>query len=207
MASLGRIARAMLGRRFEPVGRIYRRFFVDLDEIAAYLDRNIPNNARVLDIGGGDGAVIDRLLRRRPDLTITMCDLATEIGAFLSEENRAKVTLRPATDFGAIEGRFDVVTITDVIHHIPVSQRESFFRSLAMACRDWQCRKLILKDIEPKGVRAYLSLFADRYITGDRHVVLFSRKDFAKLAVPQFTKAERSSAMPDYPNYCEILSW
>jgi spermidine synthase len=207
MAAPGQIARKVLGHHFEPVGNLYRRFFVDLDKIVAFLDENIPENARVLDIGGGDGAVIDRLLNRRPDLAITVCDLAASIGGFLSEQNRAKVRLLPATDFMDVGGDFDVVTISDVVHHVPVSEREAFFRSLAEACAGWKCRKVILKDIEPKGVRAQLSLLADRYVTGDRHVVLFSRADFEKMAVPNFRDARRMSALPDAPNYCEVLSW
>ena len=71
MTAPGQIVRKVLGRHFEPVGNLYRRFFVDLDKIVAYLDQNIPENVRVLDVGGGDGAVMDRLraqlvgLRRR----------------------------------------------------------------------------------------------------------------------------------------------
>jgi 2-polyprenyl-3-methyl-5-hydroxy-6-metoxy-1,4-benzoquinol methylase len=203
----GQIARKVLGRYFEPVGNVYRRIFVDLDKVVAYLDQNIPVNAKVLDVGGGDGAVIDRLLNRRPDLAITMCDLASGIGGFLSERNRAKVRLHPATDLKDIAGEFDVVTISDVVHHVPVGEREAFFRTLAEACRGWKCRKLIVKDIEPEGLRALLSLLADRYVTGDRHVVLFSRADFARMAVPHFPKAKRTSWLPDAPNYCEVLSW
>jgi hypothetical protein len=207
LAPPGQIARKVLGRYFEPVGSVYRRFFVDLDKVVAYLDENIPANARVLDVGGGDGAVMDRLLNRRPDLKITMCDLAPEIGEFLSAHNRAEIRLLPATDFINVVGEFDVVTISDVVHHVPVFQRAAFFESLAQTCRSWKCRKVIVKDIEPGGVRAGLSLLADRYVTGDRHTVLFSRADFVRTAVPFFQRARRVSAMPDAPNYCEILSW
>jgi 2-polyprenyl-3-methyl-5-hydroxy-6-metoxy-1,4-benzoquinol methylase len=207
LAPPGKIARRVLGRYFEPVGNLYRRFFVDLDKVVAYLDQNIPANTKVLDIGGGDGAVIDRLLNRRPDLKITMCDLAPDIGKFLSARNRAKIRLFPATDFIKVKGEFEVVTVCDVVHHVPVAERAAFFESLAQACKSWKCRRVIVKDIEPEGVRAFLSLLADRYVTGDSHVVLFSRADFAMTAVPHFEKARRASAVPDAPNYCEMLSW
>jgi 2-polyprenyl-6-hydroxyphenyl methylase/3-demethylubiquinone-9 3-methyltransferase len=207
LAPPGKIARKVLGRYFEPFGNLYRRVFVDLDKIVAYLDQNIPEHAKVLDVGGGDGAVIDRLLDRRPDLEIAMCDLAPQIGEFLSARNRAKVRLFPATDFIDVEGEFDVVTISDVMHHVPVAERARFFEALADACKSWKCRRVIVKDIEPEGLRAALSVLADRYVTGDRHVVLFSRADFARTAVPHFHKARRTSAVPDAPNYCEMLSW
>jgi 2-polyprenyl-6-hydroxyphenyl methylase/3-demethylubiquinone-9 3-methyltransferase len=207
MLSPGQIMRRALGRHFKPVGDIYRRVFVNLNVIADFLDRELPNGAKVLDIGGGDGALVDRLLDRRPDLTVTMCDLAPSIGAFLSNANLAKVELLPATDLSSVQGSYDVVTISDVIHHVPVDGRDAFFKSLADSCERWACRKIILKDIEPGGIRATLSLLADRHITGDKHVVLFSRSDFTAMARRHFPTAKRASALPDRPNYCELLSW
>jgi hypothetical protein len=136
-----------------------------------------------------------------------MCDLAPSIGTFIREAHRASVELLPATDLTDVTGLYDAVTISDVIHHVPVDQRDSFFKSLASSCERWACRKIILKDIEPGGVRATLSLLADRHITGDKHVVLFSRSDFAVMARRHFPKAQRASAVPDWPNYCEVLSW
>jgi hypothetical protein len=207
MLAPGQVARRVLGRHFEPVGNVYRRIFVNLNVIVDFLDRELPNGAKVLDIGGGDGALVERLLNRRPDLAVTMCDLAPVIGTFLSEANRAKVELLPATDLADVTGLYDAVTISDVIHHVPVGLRDGFFKSLADSCERWACRKIILKDIEPGGIRATLSLLADRHITGDKHVVLFSRSDFAIMAERCFPKARRSSATPDWPNYCEVLSW
>ena len=203
----GQFARRLLGRHFESVGKVYRRFFVDLDKVVAIFARELPHGARVLDIGGGDGALIDRLLDRRPDLKISLCDLSPSIGEFLSDANRARVKLLPATRFASASGTFDAITLSDVIHHIPVAQRDDFFRSLAGACPAWQCRKLVLKDIEPGAIRSGLSVLADRYITGDRHVVLFSRTDFAQMAAKYFPTAKRTSEMADWPNYCETLSW
>lgn len=207
MLAPGQIARKLLGRHFRPVGDVYRRLFVNLDRVVDFFDRELPRGARVLDIGGGDGALVDRLLSRRPDLTITMCDLAPAIGSFLSDKHRALVTQYPATAFADVPGQFDVVTIADVIHHVPVDQRDGFFTALAQSCARWGCRKIVLKDIEPGAIRSYMSLIADRYVTGDKHVVLFSRRDFAAVARRSFPDANLSSAMPDWPNYGQVLDW
>lgn len=207
MSAPGQVARRVLGRHFKPVGDAYRRVFVNLEKIADFLDGELPNGAKMLDIGGGDGALVERLLSRRPDLAVTMCDPAPSIGTFLSNANRARVKLLPATYLNDVTGRYDAVTICDVIHHVPVEQRDAFFKSLAESCERWACRKIILKDVEPGGVRAMLSLLSDWHITGDKHVVLFSRADFAAMARRYFPKAQRASAVPDWPNYCEVLSW
>lgn len=206
MPAPGQIARRLLGPYFKPVGDVYRRVFVNLNKIVDVLEREIPRGASVLDIGGGDGALIDRLLERRPDLTVTMCDIAPTIGAFLSEANRTKVTLRPHTDFVDVHGHFIFVMITDVLHHVPVNQREAFFGALARSCSRWGCQRLFFKDVEPQGLRAKLAVVTDWYITGDRHVVPFSRSNFAEMARRHFPSAEKRSEVPDWPNYCEVLS-
>jgi 2-polyprenyl-6-hydroxyphenyl methylase/3-demethylubiquinone-9 3-methyltransferase len=207
MSSPGQIARKLLGPAFKPVGDVYRRLFVNLERIVDVLERELPQGARILDIGGGDGALIDRLLNRRPDVNVTMCDIAPTIGAFLSPSHRATVTLHPATDFAAVDGNFDVVMITDVMHHVPVAERDGFFETLAASCARWGCRRIFFKDVEPGHIRSLMSLLADWYITGDRHVVLFPRAAFAAMAGRHFPAATRRSAMPDNPNYIELLSW
>lgn len=207
MKSPGQIARTLLGPAFKPVGDAYRRIFVNLERIVDVLEPELPQQAAVLDIGGGDGALIDRLLRRRPDVEVTMCDIAPAIGSFLSDSNRAAVTLLPATDFADVSGQFDIVMITDVMHHVPVEQRDGFFAALAASCRRWGCRQVFFKDVEPGSVRALLSQLADWYITGDRHVVLFSQSDFVAMARRHFPGAAVRSELPDPPNYCRMLSW
>ena len=157
----GQIARKLLGPAFKPVGDAYRRIFVNLERIVDLLERELPRGAAVLDIGGGDGALIDRLLNRRPDIAVTMCDIAPVIGTFLSDAHRAKVKLLPATDFANIGGRFEIVMITDVMHHVPVGERNAFFASLAAACERWGARRLFFKDVEPGHLRSTLSLLAD----------------------------------------------
>lgn len=207
MLPIGQIARRLLGRHFEPFGNVYRRIFVDLARIADFLDGELPRGATVLDIGGGDGALVDRLLNKRADLNVSMCDVAPSIGSFLSDANRSRVQLFPETPFTDLPGPYDIVTICDVMHHVPVADREEFFSSLADRCRAWGSRKIVFKDVEPGAFRATLSLLADRYITGDKHVMLFSRSDFGGMARRHFPKATRRSALPDWPNYGEVLSW
>ena len=61
---IGPFVRHLVGPRLERgLSDLYRRVFVDLDVVADVLARECPENARILDIGGGDGELINKLLR------------------------------------------------------------------------------------------------------------------------------------------------
>jgi hypothetical protein len=197
----GQFARGLLGPAFRPVGEAYRRIFVDMAKVVAVMDRHIPPQARVLDVGGGDGYVVNLLLQRRPDVQVTMTDLAPSIGGFIEPSNRARVTLMPATDVGAVEGRFDVLTMADVVHHVPKDYRSRFLAVIADTARRTGCKTVIVKDIQPGNFRAALSLFSDLYITGDKSVSLIAAED---LELPGLEREEL--LVPDFPNYCATFA-
>ena len=80
---IGCLVRSLLGdRAFQPIGKAYRSILVDLDAVVDAIGI-LPPNARVLDIGGGDGDVINRLLKRNADCRITMIDLADSVGGWV----------------------------------------------------------------------------------------------------------------------------
>ncbi len=177
--SLGALARRVLGPRFfRAAANAYRAVFTNIDALATALSEQIPRDAFVVDVGGGDGAPIGALLRRRPDLSALMLDLAPAIGVAIDEGVRARVVLRPGTDVRAYldaGGRHpDAVVVSDVLHHVDPSVREAFFTDL----RDLMAPGTIgiIKDVEPKGMRAALSVFADKYVSGDRNVSAVSRE-------------------------------
>lgn len=196
----GQFVRRLLGPKFHIAADHYRRVFVDMAKVADWLAARIPQGAKVLDIGGGDGYVVDLLLDRRPDLRITMTDTAAEIGGFISAKNLPRVALLPATDVADLEGHYDVMTLSDVIHHVPKAQRPGFYSILSKAARRFCCGSILIKDIEPGSPRAALSVLADHYITGDKGVSLVSSAD---IVIEGFRVLETS--MPDFPNYCVRL--
>ena len=196
--SLGSAIRGVLGRELSHrVGHYYRAFFVDLEKVAQALSASIPPDARVLDVGGGDGYVVDLLLTKRPDIRVTMTDIAPEIGSFIRAANRDRVTLMPGTDVGTVEGRFDVITVADVVHHVPAVHRPAFFDTLSVVAHRTGAKTVLVKDIEPGNLRALLSLWGDLYITCDKGVSLVESE---AVGIPGFERAE--TTMPDFPNYC-----
>jgi len=195
--SAGRIARKILGRHFPLFGDAYRKIFVNMDKVVSYMIHQIPTNANVLDVGGGDGYVANLLLSKRSDIRVTITDIASNVGSFVEHTNRNRLTVHPSTDISELQGKFDVITITDVIHHVPTALRQEFFAKISSVGKEVGCSKIIVKDIEPEGFRAKLALLGDLFITGDRNVVQLSANE---ILFPNFTKSDW--AMPDFPNYC-----
>ena len=195
--SPGHIVRKILGPAFKPIGEIYRRIFVDMAKVADWFAGHLPPNARVLDIGGGDGYMVNMLLERRPDIAVTMTDIASQIGSFIEARHLPRVKLLAGTDADLVEGGFDVITLADVVHHVPVSRREGFFAMLRGVADRTGAKSILIKDIRPGSFRATLSLLSDIYITRDTGVSLVAETD---IGIPGFRQTDR--AMPDFPNYC-----
>lgn len=205
----GQLARRVLGSRFEPVAKVYRDLFVDMDKVADVFAAALPPGARCLDVGSGDGFVADLLLRRRPDIRITLTDIAPAVGGFLQPPLTERVELRPSTsvsDLIGSGGRWDAVIMTDVVHHIPPAARGAVLADLAAVCREAGSRMLLIKDLAPGSPRALLAKWGDHYITGDRGVVQIGPEALKALLVTAFGPAIGFELeVPDPPNYCLLV--
>ena len=204
--SVGSLVRRVLGKRFHLLGEPYRAIFVDLDKVATAIAAALPPHAHCLDVGGGDGAVARLVLRKRPDVRITIVDPAGAPGSFIDAALDERVELRAGAvlaDVSAGES-FDAVMINDVVHHVPPASRPAFFADLADMCRRTGCRLLLIKDIQPGGWRARLALWSDLYVTADRGVVQIAADQMKAALEAAFGRdAIRSCdlATPDFPNY------
>ena len=209
--ALGQLVRRVLGDRFQPVGEKYRAIFVDLGKVVEAMSRAISPGARCLDVGGGDGMVCDRLLAMRPDIHITMTDIASDIGGFIASHHSARVERRPRTtlaDIAAAPAPFDAVLVADVIHHVPESARAAFLRDLAGVCSRCGSTVLVIKDIEPGSLRSVLSVLSDKFVTGDRAVSLIASAELQARIVETFGRQRIASlevTHPDPPNYCMAI--
>src|SRR5687768_9608190 len=135
----GPLIRRMLPAGLETLAaKAYRSIFVDLDKVAQHLAGALPANADVLDIGGGDGELLNRLFALRSDVRVTMVDIAPSVGRFLLPRFHERVRLLPGTTIQAHlqalgAAMYDAAMVVDVMHHIPQAQREAFLGAVHAA--------------------------------------------------------------------------
>jgi len=211
--TIGQLARKVLGERwFAAAASRYRALFVDLGKVIDSLPA-LPADVEVLDVGGGDGAVLDVLLERYPGARATMIDLAPHIGGSLRAQHADRVRLLPGVSVRAYrevaDRPPDLILVSDVLHHVPEDGRRQLFLDL----RDLLCGRpatIVVKDVEPGYLRARLGYLADKYISGDRSVTLVPQAAVRSMLVEAFPLAAlRSTPLleRDPPNYaivCEI---
>lgn len=204
---LGPAVRRLLPHAMERrAAQLYRIVFVRLGLVAEQLKEAVPAGANVLDIGGGDGELLNFLLAYRPDIRVTMVDIAPSVGRFVEGRFKERVRLLPATsieDHLRESGdRYDTAIVSDVMHHIPKLHRKAFVEEVFRALKPGA--PLLVKDIEPGHPIAWLSFYADRYVSGDKGVSLVSMKEMTDLvnaALPSYEGRELGLLDRNAPNY------
>ncbi|WP_240097515.1 methyltransferase [Thermomonas flagellata] len=181
--TVGSFIRGLAGPLERPLCDAYRALFMNVGRCAQQLQAAISSDCHLIDVGGGDGAVLDAILRVRPDLTATMLDLKTEVGKFLAPEIAPRVEIRAGTsiqDYLAQGGApAACVLVSDVVHHVPADARTTFLHDCVRLLQPGGT--LIIKDVAPGHLVSLASMYADRYITGDRHVRLIAPDDLVGL--------------------------
>lgn len=212
--ALGPSVRRLLGPRLARlVGRGYRAIFADLDKQARIIAELLPPAAHLLDVGGGDGEPINRLLRIRPDLHVTMLDPAAAVGQWIEPRFAAQVRRLPCMELPAYLSNSwrdspDVLLLSDVMHHVAPPDRAAFMAAIRTLWQKVPNLLIIVKDVEPGHWRSSLGYLSDRYVTGDRGVSLVSRQLLVQLfevALGPMKRHETELFALDRPNYAMVF--
>lgn len=211
--SVGKIVRKIFGKRFYSLAKIYRSFFVDLDFVVESLG-DIKEQAKILDIGGGDGALADILLSKIKNAQVTIIDTCNLVGEAISERNKIRARLfrnLKLADFNKRQDQqFDLIVVSDVVHHIPVKQRNEFFVELGRTLKSNPGAKLAIKEIQPGYLKSKLSVLSDWFITSDKHVGLIGKQDIIKKmseVEPRLKAQETNLFEKNKPNYCVLFEY
>jgi 2-polyprenyl-3-methyl-5-hydroxy-6-metoxy-1,4-benzoquinol methylase len=160
--------RHSFGRYERPIAELYRRLFVDLDDLAERMAEWVTEPQRILEIGCGEGAMTERLARTYANSMITAIDITPRVGRLFSGD-AARVVFRceTADDLAEREqSSFDLIVLCDVMHHVPLPAR----RGLLSTARRLLAPEgtLVFNDWLPSATPIHwVCDKADRCITGD----------------------------------------
>jgi 2-polyprenyl-3-methyl-5-hydroxy-6-metoxy-1,4-benzoquinol methylase len=164
----GPLVRRCFGPYERAVTEVYRRLFVDLDHFVDFVRIWVPQARRILEVGCGEGAMTERLVKAYPDATVTAIDITPNVGR-LFRGDAARVTfLQRSVDHVARQepASFDLVILCDVLHHVPPPERQGLLSAIdramtpggSLAFKDW---------IASSSPIHWLCRMSDHYLTGD----------------------------------------
>jgi 2-polyprenyl-3-methyl-5-hydroxy-6-metoxy-1,4-benzoquinol methylase len=162
----------LIRRSFGPYERViteaYRRVFTKLDDFIGLVLVWVPQARRILEVGCGEGAITERLVKAYPDATITAIDITPNIGR-LYRGNPVGVTFlqTPVGEVAREEpGSYDLVVLCDVLHHVRITERRRLLSAIDRAMSP--DGSLVFKDWTASASPIHwLCKLSDRYLTGD----------------------------------------
>lgn len=125
-----------------------------------HLANLLPQNARVLDVGCGDGLLSRLIMETRPDLQIEGIDV------LVREDTHISVQPFDGTSIPYAEEAYDVVMFVDVLHH--TLDPTTLLREAVRVAR----QSIVLKDHNLKGIFAGPTLRFMDYVGNAHHGVV-----------------------------------
>ena len=175
--SFGANVRHLFGPYEKQVADLYRSVYIDLDDWARKLSAWVPQASRILEVGCGEGAMTERLAQLYPQARITAIDVTPRLGR-LYDGDRSRVEFLQAPVQAIAETRpqsFDLVLLSDVIHHVPVPLRSSILDAVRGSMSPGGT--FVFKDWMRAATPIHWACEAsDRYLTGDDVVYLDPRE-------------------------------
>lgn len=183
----------MLGPRLERAAADrYRRLFVDLDSLASTI-AGLGSFDSVIEVGCGEGALLSRLMDElAPDASGLGIDIAANPGhGYTGRNQNVEFRQTAVADVVAHGQRFDLVVVSDVLHHIAPADRVGFLESCrnllapngAIVVKEWVRRRNI----------AHLAAYgSDRYVSGDKGVQFYTENELRGV----FTDVFRADGAP-----------
>jgi 2-polyprenyl-6-hydroxyphenyl methylase/3-demethylubiquinone-9 3-methyltransferase len=186
---IGPIVRRAFGPFEQQVTAAYRAVFVDLDAYVDAVRAWVPDAREILEVGCGEGAVTERLAAVYPNARITAIDITPRVGRlYRGPADRVCFRQSPVQEVAAQEpGKFDLVMIADVMHHVPLGLRKDLLDAVriclapggSMIFKEWERRQTPIH---------WITHALDRWVTGDR-VSYLSRDEGRDLLAQSFDRS------------------
>ena len=167
--ALGPFVRGLFGRHERRLAELYRALFFNVDDYVGTLKQWLPHAGDILEVGCGEGAVTERLAGAYPEARITAIDITPRVGRLYRGRTDGVRFLQ--ADVGAVAREhpagFDLVVLSDVLHHVPSELRSGLLRDIRAAMRPDAL--FVVKEWEKRNSLVYwLGYASDRWLTGDR---------------------------------------
>jgi 2-polyprenyl-3-methyl-5-hydroxy-6-metoxy-1,4-benzoquinol methylase len=174
---VGPLIRRMFGPYERQISEAYRSIFIDLDGLVEQMRQWQPNAIRILEVGCGEGAVTQRLIKAYPGAKITAIDITPHVGRMYEGPREDVQFIRCGVEeLNAHEPKkFDLAILCDVLHHVPLELRQRLLDAIRTALaprgtlifKDWQRNHALIH---------WLCYASDRWLTGD-HVSYMTRDE------------------------------
>jgi len=206
--SIGASVRKAFGRHEHRVAELYRGMFVNLEDYREKILDLAPHATRILEVGCGEGAVTEVLAGAYPDASILAIDITPRIGRlYRGRHNGVHFREIPVQDIAAEQpASFDLVTLSDVIHHIPRELRGDILHAVA-ACLAPGGR-FVLKDWGRAATPIHWLCHAgDRFLTEDRvdYLTPAEALTLVTASVPELRIVNRARLRPWPNNYAFVF--
>ncbi len=165
---IGPTIRRLFGRHEAQVAGLYRAIYLDLGAFVDQIVKWVPEPRRILEVGAGEGAVTERLVKAFPKAEIVAIDIVPTVGRLYRGSLENVTFMQKTVQAVAAEqpNAFDFVILSDVIHHVPKSLRPEIMVALRgclstgglLICKDWT---------EDRTPIHWLCKASDVYLTGD----------------------------------------
>lgn len=203
---IGRTVRRLFGPYEVTVADLYRAAFVDLNFVADTL-RGWCGAESILEVGCGEGQLTEHIAYWFPNATIIGIDIIARVGRlFRGDRSRVSFLSRSIDEFVASNhGKFELVVVCDVLHHVPERQRAAFLLNCSQALKP--DGRMALKDwVKTASIIHGLAVLSDRLITGDR-VSFVTAAQLMSLVEDLYgmRAIERTIAIPPWANNLMVL--
>ena len=165
----GPLIRRLFGPFEHQIGELYRSIYIDIDAFVKMILQWRPKAARILEVGCGEGQVTERLSVAYPDAQITAIDITPRVGRlYRGSLNHVRFKNCDVQEIAAAEsGHYDLVVLSDVLHHVPMQYRQGLLDSIRATLAP--NGNLVFKDWEQNRAPIHWLCYAsDRWLTGDR---------------------------------------
>lgn len=206
---LGSAIRAMFGKHENRIAGLYRGLFMNLDDFAEKIGAWAPGASRILEVGCGEGAVTEILAQTFPDAQILAIDLSERAGRLYRGRNDGVEFVVTTVQQVAQEyrGQFDLIMLSDVLHHIPEDLRGEIIDAISAAMAPGA--RFVLKDWGKAATPIHWLCHAgDRWLTGDKvaHLKPVEASGLVLKRQPGFKTVAQGWIKPWRNNYALVFS-